>query len=155
MKRASGVRFGPATLLPMLRDPRVLEFVLIYLLIQMSVYGAIFYLPAEVSALMHKPAGLEVGLVTAIPWICALCAVYWLPKAADKWKQPSETGCAHVARCWLRQLCFSNRGTADGAGHAVDCGLRLHRRSAALLDVSHRIPGRSRQGRRHRADRSG
>ena len=34
---------------------------------------------------MHKPAGLEVGLVTAIPWICALCAVYWLPKAADKW----------------------------------------------------------------------
>ncbi len=76
---------GPANLLPMLRDPRVLGFVLIYALIQMSVYGAIFYLPAEVSALMHKPAGLEVGLVTAIPWICALCAVYWLPKAADKW----------------------------------------------------------------------
>ena len=76
---------GPAKLLPMLCDPRVLEFVLIYGLIQMSVYGAIFYLPAEVSALMHKPAGLEVGLVTAIPWICALCAVYLLPKAADKW----------------------------------------------------------------------
>jgi hypothetical protein len=76
---------GPARLLPMLVDPRVLEFVLIYTLIQMSVYGAIFYLPAEVSALMHKPAGLEVGLVTAVPWICALCAVYFLPRAADKW----------------------------------------------------------------------
>ncbi len=76
---------GPAKLLPMLRDPRVLGFVFIYGLIQMSVYGSIFYLPAEVSALMHKPAGLEVGLVTAIPWICALCAVYWLPKAADRW----------------------------------------------------------------------
>jgi MFS transporter, ACS family, inner membrane transport protein len=76
---------GPAKILPMLRDPRVLEFVLIYTLIQMSVYGAIFYLPAEVSALMHKPAGFEVGVVTAIPWICALCAIYWLPKAADKW----------------------------------------------------------------------
>ncbi len=76
---------GPAQLLPMLRDLRVMEFVLIYTLIQMSVYGAIFYLPAEISALMHKPAGLEVGLVTAIPWLCALCAVYWLPKAADKW----------------------------------------------------------------------
>jgi MFS family permease len=76
---------GPAKLLPMLRDVRVLEFVLIYGLIQMSVYGAIFYLPAEVSALMHRPAGLAVGLVTAIPWICALSAVYWLPKAADRW----------------------------------------------------------------------
>ena len=76
---------GPAKLLTMLRDPRVLGFVLIYGLIQMSTYGAIFYLPAEVSALMRRPAGLEVGLVTAIPWICALCAVYWLPKAADRW----------------------------------------------------------------------
>lgn len=76
---------GPAKLLPMLRDLRVLEFLLIYTLIQMSVYGAIFYLPAEISALMHKPAGFEVGLVTAIPWVCALGAVYWLPKAADRW----------------------------------------------------------------------
>jgi len=57
---------GPSSLLRMLRDPRVLRFVLIYTLIQMSIYGAIFYLPAEVSALMQKPAGLEVGLVTAI-----------------------------------------------------------------------------------------
>jgi MFS family permease len=96
---------GPAKLLPMLRDPRVLEFVLIYGLIQMSVYGAIFYLPAEVSALIHKPAGLEVGLVTAIPWICALCAVYWLPKAADKWNSHRKlaaltlfvAGCASFA----------------------------------------------------------
>jgi MFS family permease len=77
---------GPANLLPMLRDLRVLRFVLIYFMIQMSVYGAIFYLPAEVSALMHKPAGFEVGLVTAIPWICATIATYWLPKKADQWK---------------------------------------------------------------------
>jgi MFS family permease len=76
---------GPSNLLPMLRDLHVLGFVLIYGMIQMSVYGAIFYLPAEVSALLGKPAGLQVGLVTSIPWICALCAVYWLPKAADRW----------------------------------------------------------------------
>ncbi|HEY1646762.1 MAG TPA: MFS transporter [Terracidiphilus sp.] len=77
---------GPAGLLPMLRNPRVLRFVLIYFMIQMSIYGAIFYLPAEVSALMHKPAGFVVGLVTAIPWICATIATYWLPKKADRWK---------------------------------------------------------------------
>jgi MFS family permease len=96
---------GPTELLPMLCDPRVLGFVLIYGLIQMSVYGAIFYLPAEISALMHKPAGLEVGLVTAIPWICALCAVYWLPKAADRWDSHRQlaaltlfvAGCASFA----------------------------------------------------------
>ncbi len=76
---------GPALLLPMLRNPRVLQFVLIYTLIQMSTYGAIFYLPAEISALMHRPAGLQVGLVSAIPWICALVAVYGLPRAADRW----------------------------------------------------------------------
>jgi MFS family permease len=75
---------GPAKLLPMLRDLRVLRFLLIYTLIQMSTYGAIFYLPAEISALLHKPAGLEVGLVSAIPWICTLVAVYFLPKLADQ-----------------------------------------------------------------------
>ena len=75
---------GPAQLLPMLRDLRVMEFVLIYTLIQMSVYGAVFYLPVEVSALMHRPEGLEVGLVAAIPWVCTLAAVFWLPRIADR-----------------------------------------------------------------------
>ena len=75
---------GPTNLLPMLRDLHVLRFVLIYALMQMSTYGAIFYLPAEVSALLHKPAGFEVGLVTAIPWMCTLAAVYFLPRLADE-----------------------------------------------------------------------
>ena len=75
---------GPTNLLSMFRDLHVLRFVLIYALIQMSTYGAIFYLPAEVSALLHKPAGFEVGLVTAIPWLCTLIAVYALPRFADQ-----------------------------------------------------------------------
>jgi len=75
---------GPTNLLPMLRDWHVLRFLLIYALIQMSTYGAIFYLPAEVSALLHKPEGFAVGLVTAIPWICTLVAVYYLPRLADE-----------------------------------------------------------------------
>ncbi len=78
---------GPAKLLPMLRDPRVMQFVLIYALIQISTYGAVFYLPTEISALIHKPAGLVVGLVSAIPWICTLAVVYFLPRAADKWNK--------------------------------------------------------------------
>lgn len=96
---------GPAHLLPMLRDLRVLRFLLIYALIQISTYGAIFYLPAEVSDLLHKPAGLEVGLVSAIPWICTLVAVYYLPRVADRWRAHRQlasfalfvSGCASFA----------------------------------------------------------
>lgn len=74
---------GPARLLHMLRDGRVFGFLAIYALIQMSTYGAVFYLPAEISALLHKPEGFEVGLVSAVPWICALAATYILPRAGD------------------------------------------------------------------------
>ncbi len=105
---------GPAELLPMLRDPRVLEFVLIYALIQMSVYGAIFYLPAEVSALIGKPAGLEVGLVTAIPWICALCAVYWLPKAADKWSRHRQLAALTLFLAGCASFVFPTAGPRIG-----------------------------------------
>jgi len=75
---------GPAQLLRVFRDPRVLRFVSIYALIQMSTYGAIFYLPSEVSRLLHRSAGFAVGLVSAIPWLVALSAVYYLPRAADR-----------------------------------------------------------------------
>ncbi|MDR3750548.1 MAG: MFS transporter [Terracidiphilus sp.] len=96
---------GPAELLPMLRDLRVMGFFLIYTFIQMSVYGAVFYLPAQVSALIHKPAGLEVGLVAAIPWLCALVATFLLPRIADKRKNHRQlaawillvSGCASFA----------------------------------------------------------
>jgi MFS family permease len=74
---------GPAKILPMLRDLHVLRLLLIYALIHMSTYGAIFYLPAEISELLHKREGFEVGMVTAIPWICTLAAVYYLPRWAD------------------------------------------------------------------------
>lgn len=67
-----------------LSNPRVLHFVAIYFLIQMSVYGVIFYLPSQVAALLGKKVGLEVGLVTAVPWLCAIAAAYALPRLADR-----------------------------------------------------------------------
>jgi MFS family permease len=77
---------GPSHLLRIFRDRRVLRFWLIYVLIQMSTYGAIFYLPSEISRLLHRNAGFVVGLVSAIPWICALAAVYFIPLSADRWR---------------------------------------------------------------------
>lgn len=74
---------GPQKLIPMLKDPRVLHFFFVYLLLQISTYGVVFYLPTEVAALLHKPAGFEVGLVSSVPWICSTVAVFWLPRIAD------------------------------------------------------------------------
>ena len=105
---------GPAKVLPMLRDRRVLEFVLIYGLIQMSVYGAIFYLPAEVSALIHKPAGLEVGLVTAIPWVCALCAVFFLSRVADRYNSHRKLAAIALFIAGCAAFAFPSAGPLMG-----------------------------------------
>ena len=96
---------GPAKLLPMFRDLRVMHFLLIYTLIQISTYGVVFYLPAEISALMHRPVGIEVGLVSSIPWICTLVAVCLLPRVADRLHKHRQlasltlmiSGCASLA----------------------------------------------------------
>ncbi len=96
---------GPTKLLPLFRDLRVMHFLLIYTLVQISTYGAVFYLPAEISALLHKPVGIEVGLVSAIPWIWTLAVVYFLPRIADKFHKHRQlaslilvtSGCASFA----------------------------------------------------------
>jgi MFS family permease len=75
---------GPAALGAAFTNSRVLLFVAIYFLIQMSVYGVVFYLPTQVGQLLGKKVGFEVGLVVAIPWICAIVAAYVLPRAADR-----------------------------------------------------------------------
>ncbi|WP_250485277.1 MFS transporter [Caballeronia sp. GaOx3] len=51
---------------------------------QIGSYGIIFYLPAQVSALLGKKMGLEVGIVSALPWAVAGAACIWLPSLADK-----------------------------------------------------------------------
>ena len=67
-----------------LMDWRVLHYALIYFLIQMSAYGVIFYLPTEIAVLLGKTVGIEVGFASAIPWVCALAATYWIPRTADR-----------------------------------------------------------------------
>lgn len=77
---------GPSTLLRALRDMQVWHFAAIYFLVQMSIYGVVFYLPADVALIFRKPVGLEVGMVSAIPWICAMAATFWLPRIGDRHK---------------------------------------------------------------------
>ncbi|GAB7537014.1 MFS transporter [Burkholderia sp. 3C] len=75
---------GPASIRQALADRRVLHLSAVYLLIQMSVYGVVFYLPSQVAGLMGRKLGFEVGLVAALPWLCALVAAYWAPVLADR-----------------------------------------------------------------------
>jgi len=67
-----------------LRDPRVLLLALIYFLLQMGFYGLTFYLPSQIGRLLGSSMGLEVGLVSAIPWACALLGVSVIPPWCDR-----------------------------------------------------------------------
>jgi MFS family permease len=78
-----GVREHPSVLRT-LRDPRVLFLALVYFLIEMGFYGLTFYLPTQVARLLGASIGLEVGIVTALPWICALIAVTVIPPWCDR-----------------------------------------------------------------------
>jgi sugar phosphate permease len=75
---------GHGSLLKVMCQPAVLYLCLIYLLIQASVYGVVFYLPSQVAGLMGTKVGLMVGLVSAIPWLCALLAAWKIPGIADR-----------------------------------------------------------------------
>lgn len=75
---------GPVSFMAVLRNGRVLSFVAIYFIIQISIYGVIFYLPTQVAALLGVQVNLKVGLVTAVPWICALAAAFVIPRVAER-----------------------------------------------------------------------
>jgi MFS family permease len=75
---------GPHGVLAGLSNRGVLYLSAIYFLIQVAVYGVVFYLPTQVAQLLGKKVGLEVGLVTAIPWMCALIAAYLIPQYSDR-----------------------------------------------------------------------
>lgn len=105
---------GPQNLLPMLKDLRVLHFFLVYLLLQISTYAVVFYLPTEVAALLGKPAGFEVGMVSAIPWICSSVAVFWLPRIADHRDNHRRMAVAILFFAALASFVFPAAGPAAG-----------------------------------------
>jgi MFS family permease len=76
--------FSPRGALVALINPKVLYFGLIYFTIQSSVYGVTFYLPTLIADMTGTKVGLMVGLLTAIPWICAMIAVVVLARIADR-----------------------------------------------------------------------
>ncbi len=56
-----------------LRNGQVWQLAIIYLTIQVAVYGLIFFLPTQVAALLGTKVGFTaLPVVTAIPWVAAL-----------------------------------------------------------------------------------
>ncbi|WP_134628365.1 MFS transporter, partial [Pseudomonas aeruginosa] len=75
---------GPHGFLSALRSGQVLKFCLVYFTIQMSVYGVVFYLPTRIASFLDGQVGLNVGLITAIPWACALVVTRLVTRQADR-----------------------------------------------------------------------
>jgi sugar phosphate permease len=88
-----------------LRQPRILLFGLVYCLIQISVYGVTFYLPSQVARLLERDTGFVVGMVSALPWTCALVAAFAVPRL--------------VGRLGSRRLIAAGALFLAGAGIAV------------------------------------
>lgn len=91
------VAHGPATALSALGNWQVLRFVSIYFAIQVSVYGVIFYLPTRIAELLGTAVGAKVGLLTAIPWLCALIALRFVTGVADAKGKQREFAMAMLA----------------------------------------------------------
>jgi hypothetical protein len=75
----------------------VIHLGFIYALIQVSAYGVIFYLPSEVARLLDRKTGFVVGLVSSIPWLCALAAAYVVPRLALRTGRRSAVAGATMA----------------------------------------------------------
>ena len=142
---------GPKGLLSALGNPRLLYLCAIYFLIQMSVYGVVFYLPTQVAGLLGTNVGFTVGLVTAIPWICAVAAAYLIPRYSDRTGERRDHGGrdAHRGGPGHRRLHLSGLAVPGACG-ALLRRRRLHRRAAAVLDLPHELPRRCGRRRRHR-----
>ncbi len=80
-----------------LANPRVLLLVATYFAIQISVYGAVFYLPASFAHALGTKVGLVVGAWSAVPWIVALPVTVWVTQRADRGGNAARWSAAMLA----------------------------------------------------------
>lgn len=65
-------------------SPLTICLVVFYGLMQIGSYGVVFYLPEQVSRILHEGQGVYVGLVSAIPWLAAAFAVWLMPQPVQR-----------------------------------------------------------------------
>ncbi|MCR3722003.1 MULTISPECIES: MFS transporter [Prauserella salsuginis group] len=64
-------------------DRKVLLLVFIYFCVQMSIYANTFWLPAIVRGIGGL-SDLEVGLLSSLPWVCAIASMFTLARIGDR-----------------------------------------------------------------------
>ncbi len=73
---------GRHNLVDAFKDVRLLHFIAIYFALQIGSYGVTFYLPTQVSELVGRKIGFIVGLLSALPWACAIAVTLFWPGLA-------------------------------------------------------------------------
>ena len=140
-----GAREHPSVLTA-LCDVRVLYLALVYFLVEAGFYGLTFYLPTQVARLLGTSIGLKVGLVSSLPWICALVAVTVIPPWCDARGNARGIGAP---------LGLEDRGgdalAAGGVDRLVFRGRRIDRVAGFVLDPADAAFGRRGSRGRHRA----
>ncbi|EOI6442751.1 MFS transporter [Yersinia enterocolitica] len=105
---------GPKSILQALLDPKVIFLCLIAFTIQVGSYGIAFFLPTQVANILGTKVGFLVGVVTGIPWLCALIAAYYIPHFSTVIRE----------RRWVASLTLF-AGAAGVAGSAMLAGTPL------------------------------
>ena len=72
--------------LALLRDPQIVLFCFIYFAIQLTIYGATFWLPTIIKKMGHFN-DFQVGLFNSIPWIVSIVAMYVFAVLAGRFKK--------------------------------------------------------------------
>ncbi|WP_407555788.1 MFS transporter [Streptomyces sp. Pv4-95] len=67
----------------LLTDPQMLLFCWLYFAISLALYAVTFWLPSIVDDIGGL-SEFEVGLLVAVPWLCAIAAVYVTGRASDR-----------------------------------------------------------------------
>lgn len=96
----------------------VWHLAIIYGVIQIAVYGLIFFLPSQVARLMGATLGFKESLVAAIPWAASAFGVYFIPRYTDR--HPGQrvavsAGCMFLAAFGLAASAFAGPVAAIGA----------------------------------------
>ncbi|GGX51425.1 MFS transporter [Streptomyces minutiscleroticus] len=74
---------APVSRWRLLADPQILLFLWIYFAINVALYAVTFWLPSIVDDIGGL-SDFQVGLLTAVPWLCAIAAVYVSGRLSDR-----------------------------------------------------------------------
>jgi sugar phosphate permease len=98
-----------ASVFTLLKDSRIALFCFIYFAIQLTIYGATFWLPSIIKKMGHF-SEFEIGLFNSIPWIISIAAMYMFATLAQRYRHQQ----AWVAVALIVAACGMFASTTGG-----------------------------------------